>query len=95
MPTATSQAKATPIYLKWLETMVTFDRSNHANHIQLPGWFPLIISTIVGGTRLTKVLMDGGSRFNILYVRMYDAMGLPRVVIPSMSAPIYGVVPEL
>lgn len=43
----------------------------------------------------TKVLMDGGSRLNVLYVRTYDAMGLPRVVIRSTSAPIYGVVPRI
>jgi hypothetical protein len=30
---APSQAKATPVYLKWSETVITFDRTNLSNHI--------------------------------------------------------------
>ena len=87
---ATTQPGATLAYLKWLETTITFDRSDHANHIKPPGRFPLVVSVIVSGTRLTKVLMDGGSRLNILYTRMYDALGLPRASIRSTSAPSMG-----
>lgn len=28
-----SQAKATPVYLKWSKTAITFDRTNLSNHI--------------------------------------------------------------
>ena len=28
-----SQSKATPTYLKWSETAITFDRTDHSNHI--------------------------------------------------------------
>lgn len=75
------QAKAAPAYLKWSETRITFKKANHTNHIQQPGQFSLIVSTIVGTTRLTKVLMDGESGLNVLYVWTYDAMGLPRAAI--------------
>jgi hypothetical protein len=30
---APSQAKATPVYLKWSETTITFDRTDLSNHI--------------------------------------------------------------
>ena len=61
----TTQAKATPAYLKWSEAAIAFDRSNHANHIQPPRRFPLVVSVTVRETRLTKVLMDGGRGLNV------------------------------
>ena len=32
----------------------------------------------MGTTRLTKVLLDGGSGLNILYASTLDRMGIPR-----------------
>ena len=60
--------KTTPSYLKWLEIAITFDRTDDANHIQPPGHFPLVVSATIGGTRLTNVLIDEGSRLNVLYL---------------------------
>ncbi|XP_066334384.1 uncharacterized protein [Miscanthus floridulus] len=37
-----------------------------------------MVSLIVGTTRLTKVLIDGGSGLNILYASTLDRMGIPR-----------------
>jgi hypothetical protein len=88
-----AQARTTLAYLKWSEAVITFDRSNHANHIQPPGQFLLVINAIVGGTCLTKVLMDRESGLNVLYSWTYDAMGLSRAAIRPTSAPVYGVVP--
>lgn len=87
---AMPQAKATLVYLKWSKTRITFDRTNHSNHILQPGWFPLVVSVIVSKTRLTRVLTDGGSGLKLLYTRTYDAMGLSRAAIRSSDAPFYG-----
>lgn len=78
---AASQAKAAPVYLKWSEAAITFDRTNRSNQIQQPGRFPLVISVIVGRMHLTKVLMDDGSGLNVLYAQTYDAMGLSQTAI--------------
>ena len=61
--------------------MITFDRKDHPDHIPQPGRFLLIVDPIIGKTRLSHVLMDGGSGLNLLYTETYDAMGLPRVAI--------------
>lgn len=92
---AEAQGRATLAYQKWSETMITFDRSDHASHIQPLGQFPLNISIIISRTRLTKVLMDGGSGLKILYVWTYNALGFPRAMIRPTSAPVYGVVPGI
>jgi hypothetical protein len=34
----------------------------------------LVVDPIIGNTRLTKVLMDGGSGLNIMYAETLDAM---------------------
>jgi hypothetical protein len=88
-----AQTKTVLAYLKWSETMITFDRTNHADNIQPPGRFPLIVSATIRGTRLTNVLMDEGSGLNILYLQAYDAIGLSRAAIWPTNAPIYGIVP--
>ena len=36
-----------------------------------------MVDPVVGGTRLTKVLMDGGSGLNILYAEALEGMGIP------------------
>ena len=41
------------------------------------GRYLLVVSPIVGTTRLTKVLMDGGSGHNKLYASTLDKMGIP------------------
>ena len=47
----------------------------------------------MGTTRLTKVLMDGGSGLNILYASTLDRMGIPRSNLCPSRAPFYGIVP--
>ena len=42
-----------------------------------PGCYPLVVDPIVRKKHLTKVLMDGGSGLNILYVDTLDAMRIP------------------
>jgi hypothetical protein len=44
--------------------------------------------------RLTKVLMDGGSRINILYASILDTMGIPRSNLRPSKAPFYGIMPR-
>ena len=46
---------------------ITFDQSDHLPHVPTPGRQALVVDPVIGGTRLTKVLMDGGSGLNILY----------------------------
>ena len=41
--------------------------------------------------RLSKVLMDGGSSLNILYVDTLEAMGIPRGCLRESLFPFYGI----
>ena len=52
-----------------------------------------MVDPIIGMKQLTKVLMDGGSGLNIMYVETLDAMGIDRARIWPTGAPFHGIVP--
>jgi hypothetical protein len=52
-----------------------------------------MVNPIIGMKRLTKVLMDGGSGLNIMYVKTLDAMGIDWLRIRPSGAPFHGIVP--
>ena len=52
-----------------------------------------MVSQIVGTTRLTKVLMDGGRGLNILYASTLNKMGISRSNLCPSRPPFYGIVP--
>ena len=45
--------------------------------------------------RLSKVLMDGGSSLNILYIDTLEAMGIPRSCLWASLFPFYGILPGM
>ena len=84
---------AVPTYLRWSEAPITFDRSDHPDRIPQSGRYPLVVAPLVGTKRLQKVLMDGGSGLNILYVEAFDALGISRSRLRLSTAPFHDVVP--
>ena len=67
---------ATPKFLRWSESPITFDRADDPSNVPQPGRSPLVVDPIIGNKRISKVLMDGGSGLNILYADTLDAMGV-------------------
>jgi hypothetical protein len=68
--------KAFPYFLDWSDDAITFSREDHPNCIPNPGQYPLVIDPVIGNSRFSKVLMDGGSSLNILYVHTLRLMGI-------------------
>jgi hypothetical protein len=54
----------------------------------------LVLDPVVAEVKLTKVLIDGGSRLNLIFVSTLKKMGLDLkdMLVPSKS-PFYGIVP--
>jgi hypothetical protein len=84
---------ATPEYLKWSEVPITFDRSNHPDFVPKPRRYPLIVSPIIKDVKLNRVLVDGGSSLNILFLKTFEEMGLSRSLLCLGWAPFDGIVP--
>jgi hypothetical protein len=71
-------------YLRWSESPITFDRTDHPDSIPKPGRFPLIVNPLVETTRLTKALMDGVAASTSCTSTLLRGWGLP--VISSKAA---------
>ena len=83
---------AIPSLLSWSESLITFDQRDHPSHIARPGCYPFIIDPIIRKKRLTKVLMDGGSGLNILYVDTLDTMCIPQSKQCPVSYPFHNMI---
>jgi hypothetical protein len=71
-----SVSASVPEYLCWSESPITFDRTNHLDSIPKPGRFSLVVNPLVGMTRLTKALLDGGNDLNLIYIDPFEGLGL-------------------
>jgi hypothetical protein len=69
---------ATLKYLKWSEVPITFDRSDHPDFVPKLGRYLLIVCPIIKGVKLIRLLIDGGSSLNILFLKIFDQMSFPR-----------------
>jgi hypothetical protein len=58
---------ATPLFLDWSRTAITFDRDDYPDYVPNLGVYSLIVDPIIANTCLIKVLMDGDSSLNIIY----------------------------
>jgi hypothetical protein len=85
---------ATPEYLKWSKVPITFDCSDHPDFVPMPGRYPPIVSPIVKYVKLNRILIDGGSSMNILFLKTFDQMGLSRSLLHPSRAPFHGIVPS-
>ena len=83
---------ATPQYLNWSREVITFDRDDHPDHVLNPEQYPLVVDPIIGNTRLSKVLMDGGSGLNILCVNTLELLEINRSRLRGDATPFHGIV---
>ena len=85
--------KATPSYLDWSKDTIFFSREDHLDYIPNPRQYPLIVDPVIGNTRFSKVLMDGGSSLNIMYAHTLELMGIGLDKLRPSTSPFHGVAP--
>ena len=75
-----------PKFNPWSACAITFDRQDHLTSIRHGGSAALVLDPIIDGFHLTRVLMDGGSSFNLLYQDTAQKMGInPSRVKPTKT----------
>jgi hypothetical protein len=67
---------AVPTLLRWSEVPITFSRVDQWTSFSEPGRFPLVLKSVVAGSRLNKVLIDSGSGLNVLFTKTLKKMKL-------------------
>jgi hypothetical protein len=85
---------AVPTPLRWSEVPITFSRADQWTSFSESGWFPLVLKPVVAGSKLNKVLINGGSGLNVLFTKTLKKMklGITHMLTKSTS-PFYGIVP--
>jgi hypothetical protein len=85
---------AVPTPLRWSEVPITFSRVDQWTGFSEPGQFPLVLKSLVAGSKLNKVLIDGGSGLNILFTKTLKKMKLDIThMLTKSTSPFYGIVP--
>jgi hypothetical protein len=82
----------TPEYLKWSKVPITFNRSDHPVFVPKPRRYPLIVCPIIKDVKLNRVLINGGSSLNILFLKTFNQMGLSKSLLCPSRAPFHGIV---
>jgi hypothetical protein len=85
---------ATTRPLRYSEVSISFFRDDQWTSFSELGKFPLILDPVVSGSQLTRILIDGRSGLNLLFVSTLKKMGLDisKMLTPS-KAPFYGIIP--
>ena len=76
-----------------LVMMLRIPNKDHPDKVVAPGVYPLVVDPIIVKTRLSKVLMDGGSSLNIIYLETLDLLGIDRGRLQPSAGGFHGVVP--
>jgi hypothetical protein len=59
-----------------------------------PGHFPLVLKPVVAGSRLNKVLIDGGSGLNVLFTKTVKKMKLNIThMLTKSTSHFFGIIP--
>jgi hypothetical protein len=83
-----------PTPLRWSEVPITFSRTDQWTSFSEPGRFPLVLKPVVAGSRLNKVLIDGGSGLNVIFTKTLKKMKLDIThMLTKSTSPFYGIVP--
>jgi hypothetical protein len=86
---------AVPTPLRWSEVPNTFSRTDKWTSFSKLGCFPLILKPVVVGSRLNKVLIDGGSGLNVLFTKTLKKMKLDITqMLTKSTSRFYGIIPE-
>jgi hypothetical protein len=85
---------AVPTPLRWSDVPITFSRVDQWTSFSEPGRFPLVLKPVVAGSRINKVLIDGGSGLNVLFTKTLKKMKLDIThMLTKSNTPFYGIVP--
>jgi hypothetical protein len=83
-----------PTPLRWSEVPITFCHADQWTSFSEPGRFPLVLKPVVAGSKLNKVLIDGGSGLNVLFTKTLKKMKLDIThMLTKSTSPFYGIVP--
>ena len=86
-------AIANPSYRPWSKVPITFIRADQWADIPYIGRFPLVLDATIKKVLFRKVLIDGGSALNLLFIGALKELGLGLSDLTPSDSFFWGVVP--
>jgi hypothetical protein len=81
-----------PAPYRWLEYTITFSRANQWLNFDHPDKYPLLVDLVIRGSRVKKVLVDGGSSINVTSLRTLLGLGVALKDLTESDTPFFGIV---
>ena len=63
--------------LRWSKCTITFSLSDQLKCTATAGSLPMLCSPVISNVQVTKTLIDGGSRLNVLSIETFDNLQVP------------------
>jgi hypothetical protein len=82
-----------PEYIEWSSQNITFIRADHPMTIPKPGHAALVVEAQVGGFKMSKVFMDGGSGLNLIFLDTIKSMGITMRMLEESDTRFHGILP--
>ncbi|KAK1662699.1 hypothetical protein QYE76_050858 [Lolium multiflorum] len=82
-----------PEYVEWSSQNITFSRADHPMTIPKPGHAALVVEAQIGGFKMSKVFMDGGSGLNLIFVDTIKSMGITMRMLEETNTCFHGILP--
>ncbi|KAK1616205.1 hypothetical protein QYE76_021722 [Lolium multiflorum] len=87
-PTRQSIMANIPEYVEWSSQNITFSRADHPMTIPKPGH-----AAQIGGFKMSKVFMDGGSGLNLIFVDTIKSMGITMGMLEETDTCFHRILP--
>src|ERR1041384_5774544 len=89
----------TPQYMQWSDCNISWGREDHPSIMPNLGTYPLVVNALFEGPKFSckfsRVLIDGGSRINIMYRETLVKLGLTERDLEHSRTTFHGIVPGL
>ncbi|KAK1668475.1 hypothetical protein QYE76_056634 [Lolium multiflorum] len=82
-----------PEYVEWSSQNITFSRADHPMTIPKPGHAALVVEAQIGGFKMSKVFMDGGSGLNLIFVDTIKSMRITMRMLEETDTCFHGILP--
>ncbi|KAK1627267.1 hypothetical protein QYE76_001582 [Lolium multiflorum] len=82
-----------PEYVDWSSQSITFSRADHPMTTPKPGHAALVVEAQIGGFKMSKVFMDGGSGLNLIFVDTIRSMGITMSMLEETDTCFHGILP--
>ncbi|KAK1603025.1 hypothetical protein QYE76_007733 [Lolium multiflorum] len=82
-----------PEYVEWSSQNITFSRADHPMTIPKPGHAALVVEAQIGGFKMSKVFMDGGSGLNLIFIDTIKSMGITMGMLEERDTCFHGILP--